>query len=598
MCLPRQLPLRRNPIHSATLRSQPRLREPRRNTDEKKADELIQKFSAMEKLLQNLEPFDSLGDLLATLFHNQTRGQPDPRGPTHSKSVARFLRRSMMIKMADILPLIYKHRKSYPSSKSVRAHEKDEMFSTAGPLNEIHHARPFLSTWALRLTAAEARKQIGDGTRDDPEDPDDHVQLRAKSNGRGNGQVITRHHMGHFSIRAVESKYRKRQRVPKFLTEYMSAPRVKGVFVVRERRPHPIINHSFLAIQVSAIASFIVSRNRYANGDLAMILGVWHFACKSHVDVKRVYCRIGGSVADPTSRDALISIADSSFVELREQVKAATEREQTEDCLILDNVQQYCDVYEQGIGRQSELKVGTAGTYVGLQDCEPGAFDAKDYHDRVALKQRKELTVFSLYDDIDWDHISTLQHVLPLISQMFRSPLIAKHRMRVGRKTPFQPLRTNSDRETDTQGLDRGIGDFDTQVGIDPEHDSGLLRWIRRDGATYAGVLRLTKYCAPLGKFKNKITTPEIWHTGATDLNSIAANHYGPAASSDPSSLSKCSNAAGFKRPSNIKSCDYYPTMRNLTVIWKAHVVDCWRYVFMGHILSNNSVKNRKKKHT
>ncbi|KAJ6596700.1 hypothetical protein B0H10DRAFT_1959968 [Mycena sp. CBHHK59/15] len=64
----------------------------------------------------------------------------------------------------------------------------------------------------------------------------------------------------------------------------------------------------------------------------------------------------------------------------------------------------------------------------------------------------------------------------------------------------------------------------------------------------------------PWESFAVKYNQP-IAPGGATDLNSTAENHYGPATSSDPSSLSKCSNTAGFKRRSNVKSCDYYPTM-------------------------------------
>lgn len=324
-----------------------------------------------------------------------------------------------------------------------------------------------------------------------------------------------------------------------------------------------------------------------------MILGIWHFACKSHIDVKRVYCRLGNSVADTTARNALNSMTVSSLAEHRDDIKEGIEEGEMRDCLILDNIQEYYDVYEQGIGRQSELKVGTAGTSVQLQDCAPGAFDAKDYHDRVAKRERAMLTTDSLYDDLDWTHI---HRVIPLhwarvlaeysprfephtkeISAMFRAPPIAKHRMREGRKGKFQPLGTNSERSTEIQGMARAMQDLGGQMGIDCENVKDLLFWVRGDGASYANILRLTKYGAPLGTFQNIISTPEIWHTGATDLNSTAANHYGPAASSDPSSLSKCSNAAGLKRPSNIKSCDYYPTVRNLTLIWEAHVLDCWR---------------------
>ena len=73
-----------------------------------------------------------------------------------------------------------------------------------------------------------------------------------------------------------------------------------------------------------------------------MVLGIWHFAAKSHVDVKRVYSRFGNIVSDTTARKALDSMTGSSLAILRDSVKAATERGETEWCLVLDNVQEYC----------------------------------------------------------------------------------------------------------------------------------------------------------------------------------------------------------------------------------------------------------------
>jgi hypothetical protein len=93
-----------------------------------------------------------------------------------------------------------------------------------------------------------------------------------------------------------------------------------------------------------------------------MALGVWHFAAKSHVDIKRVYSRFGNIVSDTTVRDALNSLTGSSLRILQASVQDATARGETEWCLILDNVQEYCPVYEGGIARQSILKVGTAAT--------------------------------------------------------------------------------------------------------------------------------------------------------------------------------------------------------------------------------------------
>ncbi|KAJ6448022.1 hypothetical protein C8R45DRAFT_787866, partial [Mycena sanguinolenta] len=295
------------------------------------------------------------------------------------------------------------------------------------------------------------------------------------------------------------------------------------------------------------------------------------------------------------ARHALNSMTAASLDALRAEIRTATERGETHGCLILDNVQEYCDVWEQGIGRQSQLKVGCAGTWVKLEDHAPGAFDAKPYYDKVALQERKTLTVDGLYDDINWPH---LRVVIPIqwtrvlienypqltrlsteLTQMFRSDVALRPKREV-RKTKCQPLPSNSERSTELQGMARAVADFDKTLGINSDEPGKNLQWIRGDGASYALLLNLSTYSRPIGSFQNKITTPEIWHTGATDLNSTAANHYGPATSKDPSSLSKCSNAAGLKRPSNVTKCDYYPTVRNLTLIWTAHVLDCWRILF------------------
>ncbi|KAJ7731018.1 hypothetical protein B0H16DRAFT_1893426 [Mycena metata] len=550
---------------------EPRICAPKRTLEERATADVAAKFDAMERILGDLHPFSSLGEFLSFLFYHRPHGESDPRGLTHAKVVSRFLSGRSSICMADILPLIYQHRSSFPSVNSTRSHERNAMFCTSGRPEDLQHARPYLLTWAAHLTAEEARRQVEAGTHDDPDDPNN---------------------LGHFSIRRIEEQYLKILPLPMMLTEFMAAPRVKGVFTVCKRRPHPMI-------QVSAIASFIVSRNRYANGDLAMILGIWHFACKSHVDLKRVYCRLASTVSDTTSRDALVSVTAANFTALQLKTRAATAHGERITATIFDNVQEYCPVYEQGIGRQSEMKVGCAATCVGLEDCAPGAFTAKPYYDRVALNLRTKLTTDILYDNIDWDHVGgviqlhwlsalaefapELEHLLPLISNLFRTTF-AKHPMREGRKTPVQPLSTNSEHELTSQGLERAIYDFDGQIGIEREIDDGLLEILQGDGASYAMLLRLSKFCAPLGKFRNKIPLLEIWHNGSTTQNSIAANHYGPATSSDPSSLCKCSSTAGFKRPANVKCCDYYPTVRNCTAIWKAHVLDCWRRSGGSHL--------------
>jgi uncharacterized protein DUF6589 len=161
--------------------------------------------------------------------------------------------------------------------------------------------------------------------------------------------------------------------------------------------------------------------------------------------------------------------------------------------LILDNVQEYCPVYEGGIARESILKVGTAATAIRLDDCKPGAFDVQTHLSRVAQMGQKKMTVKTLRADIDWHHLRNVQmlhwacvlvdYVPDLnflsseISARFRSPPIAKHRMREGRKTVVQPLGTNAEREIETQGMARALLDFDEQMGLGSEAATKLLSW-------------------------------------------------------------------------------------------------------------------------
>ena len=170
------------------------------------------------------------------------------------------------------------------------------------------------------------------------------------------------------------------------------------------------------------------------------------------------------------------------------------------------------------------------------------------------------------------------------VSTRFCSSPIAKHRMREGQKTIVQPLGTNAEREIEIQGMAQALLDFDEKMGLGSDTADKLLSWVHGDGASYATMLWLQKYVAPIPdnqkSFCNHIATPEIWHARATKINSIATNHYGPATSQDPSSLSQSSNAVGFKRPANLSSCDFYPTVRSMTLIWEAQVLDCWRLLW------------------
>ncbi|KAJ7697408.1 hypothetical protein B0H17DRAFT_904415, partial [Mycena rosella] len=171
-------------------------------------------------------------------------------------------------------------------------------FSPKIPHINISYARPSLSSWALILVGKEARRQIGNLTKNDATDPTDPTQIRASTNGRvpsssrapvdvASWEQLKKN----LSIPYVAKKYETRGPVPWYLSEMMTASTKGGVIVHRQRRPHT-------TIQVGAISSFVLSRNRYASGYFALPLAVWQFACKSHVDEKRIFSRFGFTVHD------------------------------------------------------------------------------------------------------------------------------------------------------------------------------------------------------------------------------------------------------------------------------------------------------------
>ncbi|KAJ7084979.1 hypothetical protein C8R44DRAFT_651434 [Mycena epipterygia] len=142
--------------------------------------------------------------------------------------------------MGYIIELIYNHRYSQPPPDSV---ERTLAFSPKTLHTDISFARPSLSTWALVLVGKEAHKQVGNLTKDDPNDPTDTTQSRASTNGRAPDAAIASWEKltENLSIPKVAAKYEARGRVPWYLTEMMSAPTKGGVIVLRQRRPHTTV---------------------------------------------------------------------------------------------------------------------------------------------------------------------------------------------------------------------------------------------------------------------------------------------------------------------------------------------------------------------
>ncbi|KAJ7167104.1 hypothetical protein C8R46DRAFT_1163398 [Mycena filopes] len=531
--------------------------------------------------------FRSLGDFLSALFHPRVRGN-DPRTKRHQQVVGAFLQGHTNTAMGDIIPLIYNHHKSRPRESNTA--DRSAAFSPSKSLKKIRCAAPCLSAWATGLVGAHAHRRVGKLARKPQGGGRSRRHLRASTNGRNECAEVVEWEDIEFTIDGLADQYKEEDEFLWFLTECMAGTRKNGQFVAKKTRPHPVI-------QVGAISSFITARNQQASGDLALPLGLWLFVCQAHIDIKRVLCRFGYSVSDSTARRALDTVTDSDLARLRADVQAAMAQQEVIVGKVTDNIQRYDAVYEHGIGRVSELKVGTACTMFYFDDCKPRAFRAADHIERVIRQERQTMTTESVWNSIDWDHMDSvtelhfvrvfvafipqLNHFSTQVSTRFRTTL-AIRRLHPHKKK-LQPVGTNGDRQVENKGYQAGNLDFDQQGGVEPEKSDNLLSWNRGDGAAHATHMRLQKILATTPNiyksYRNALSTPEIWHTKSTDLNSCAGNHYGPSASPDPSSLSRSSNATNMKRPTDLKKCDFYPTSRAMTLMWEAQVLDCWRLV-------------------
>ena len=310
-------------------------------------------FEHIDLVLQCCQDhFDNLAEFLDALFTNIECGSAHTRIQRHWHMVRLFLQGKATIKPVTIVEKIYNHWYSFPAPKSTKLHERNLAFDPCTIPNTIDYAWPSMSCWALRLVGNCAYKEIGNLAQTDSQ-TDIPVRLAAstKSNTPCT-QVVTWEDISTFTIASWVECFKKNVRVSWYLTECMAGPHRLEVIICKWW-PHPMVyillwNHSS-QIQVAAILSFVLSRNRFTNGYITMHMGIWHFTCKSHIDVKHVYCWMGLCISDMAARKALATMSSARMASLQEHVSAATMKGEAHYCIILDNIQQYIRAFEPGI---------------------------------------------------------------------------------------------------------------------------------------------------------------------------------------------------------------------------------------------------------
>ncbi|KAF9058740.1 hypothetical protein BDP27DRAFT_1432336 [Rhodocollybia butyracea] len=485
----------------------------------------------------------------------------------HQKVVARLLSGRNKVKVAHIIDAIYNHRDAQPSWRSPRVEERKLAFSLTKDLTSIGFACPALKAWAAQICAAEAHRDMKILIQNDPDHPEYAPAVLSLKD-------ISWSEVMDYSPEQVVDTLCKRTVFLFNFFEHISVPHKDGKPVECIRRPHEMCI-------IASLTPLINGHNMCVNGYFSLAFRIHLFSCQAHTDLKCLASRIGLAVHDATIRRAIKAMTKKARVEMKRIAIEAAANGDVVQGLGIDNIQRHAQVYKGGALQQSIMKTGTYSCEIQFQGVPPGAWDLNDYLTRVIANKRSEMTVDSLWRDIDWNHynesmvlycikmlaeeIHVLSSHVKTVTDRFHSKPMAIHRLPDDFRTSIQPLGSNAENELETQGMKRAIDDFNSQIGYPHDAAETLLEWVGGDSGTHDSI--------------EQILTPEGWHVWSTGINAISENHFGPANSSNPSSLSMLFHAIGLKRPLNLKKVDFYPTTKGCKVVWTLMILDCWRII-------------------
>ncbi|KAJ7059062.1 hypothetical protein C8F01DRAFT_1370675 [Mycena amicta] len=566
----------------------------------------LTKWERMDIVLDCIkENFGSFPHFLDTFLYDRSTDvdKPinDPRSKKHIQAVSSWLSGGASggsFKPVDAVQRIYLHPHGWPKARSVYAPEGEAMFDGDTNYNTIRYARVAVSIWATQLVGMRCEVEVGKLGHINPKYPEWKPFLQSSVNDRmrSKRETVTEADLFGFSMDKSANMLKKLARTTWFITQRMSAPRrpENGEEYVREHRPHPYV-------QVLVMSCCAVSRNRSANAYFALPFGALLFASKVPTNVKRLLSCLGVSVHPNTVRDCMTTVAARRRETLTKITLDALLSKNLSVKIILDNCQKYGVVHEHGIGKTSKMLVGTAATATVLEGAADGAFLLESLQKSVIRNSRAAVDLEQLLDSIDYDHLNSvsavhvatilcesvpcLKQYLPALAAMWRSGPLAKRRMPAGRKTRIFPLGPNSQNEMEVHGMKEAQRDFNHQAGFTSENvaAAGTLLWYAGDVGSVLSGRRVMDHLLPQAcslnayeSFENMFWVPGLFHAEIHELSAISDNALGQKTSSDPSTISRASAAAGLHTPKRSTQSDYYPTRRTLSTIFRAQILDLW----------------------
>ncbi|KAF9528832.1 hypothetical protein CPB83DRAFT_929056 [Crepidotus variabilis] len=450
--------------------------------------------------------------------------------------------------------------------------------------NNIMHGNPGITSWSVRLVArlvsdeAELMADKKTGL---------HLRASTQTGGKNADFRVSWDKINTFSMKIMENLLTENAPIMAFIaSSFVSADYAKvkpGVVaaVKRTYRPEDLV-------VTNALMSMTFGRSKLASL-YPLCRGIWLFAVKAPITLFRVESRLALSTSYSTVSDALKTTSTGNQDMLKE-----TREEGTHYSVVIDNIQTYFKQRDMRYGKESRMITGLAGTAVQMEDCDSDAFNLQTLVESQIKQERKVLTVETLFESIDLEHlqnVAAVQFLHALVTyvpalQKFQQPLadfsktkLSKVPISETRRSKVFPLATNSADEMRVQGLSDGIQDFaSVQLGVTPENLKNTVSVWSGDGKTF-GMYHLMKKMKAIepndfDSFRWLVPLLELWHTKWTDLSRIIRLHWGTT--DDPASLASIARLLNLHTPADLRKVDFYDGSYLLNIALEAHLLSCW----------------------
>ncbi|KDN44992.1 hypothetical protein RSAG8_05165, partial [Rhizoctonia solani AG-8 WAC10335] len=218
--------------------------------------------------------------------------------------------------------------------------------------------------------------------------------------------------------------------------------------------------------------------------------------------------------------------------------------------------------------------------------------------EKLVTGERKNLTVDSLYEDIDYTHLRNIgtssilrilsKHITALrrfqkpVAKLFKDPKFgAVHPLEL-RKSRIYPMGTSGINEGSPGGVSDVLDDLILdQLGIPPERFDDLLLAVGGDGMTIDFLRMAMQYLEQESTAFNcrswVIPVIQPWHMGWSYLKVLFRTHWHDQTGKEIFGLRRSTGAIG--RQLNVDECEYYACLEAVETVFESLILSATRSI-------------------